>query len=255
MSRAGFLRAAAASKGALLVLDLDGTVCPIRKDRRKVRLSRRWDGLLKALAGSPGFQLAFLSGRDLRDLRRILPIKGAAWVGSHGNAWWRPELGPGPRRLAAWNGRARRLRRRLEADLEGLPSAAFEMKGPVFCLHLRGQSKPARARLSRRVRSRAASAAFRIKPGLEVLDLAPRGAWDKGDALRRLRQALGPSLPCLFAGDDRTDEAAFAALGRDPRCLSWKVGRGPSRAMARGSRDELHRFLRRIGRLPKGAPR
>lgn len=55
-----------------------------------------------------------------------------------------------------------------------------------------------------------------ITRGRKVLEVRPRVAWDKGDALAHLLQALGlgdaASVHAVYIGDDRTDEDAFRVL-------------------------------------------
>ena len=147
MSLPGFLRALDPGGRCLLLLDYDGTCAPIRRDRRQARLSRPWRDVLTALARLPGARLAFVSGRSLRDLRRLAPIPGAAWIGSHGLEWWRPSMGPDPASRRAWRARSRRAQRDL-AVLKGRhPRLDVEAKGPDLSLHLRGLTSAQRARL------------------------------------------------------------------------------------------------------------
>jgi trehalose-phosphatase len=65
--------------------------------------------------------------------------------------------------------------------------------------------------------------------GKDVVELRVRPV-TKGDALRALRRDA-PGEPALFAGDDVTDEDAFAALGPDD--VGVKVGTGASAARHR----------------------
>src|SRR2546430_5824930 len=86
--------------------------------------------------------------------------------------------------------------------------------------------------------------------GREVFDFVPRVRWSKGEAARWIVHRAGRTLPrgsrvVLYAGDDATDEAAFAAL--KGRALTVRVGNGPSAANYR-VRDvrEMQAVLRRL---------
>ena len=55
-----------------------------------------------------------------------------------------------------------------------------------------------------------------VTGGKKVLELRPAVDWDKGRALRLLLERMAPEAgpsSALYAGDDVTDEDAFAALG------------------------------------------
>ena len=63
--------------------------------------------------------------------------------------------------------------------------------------------------------------------GKEVVELAVTDV-TKGRALRRLRADLGLEAGgVFFAGDDTTDERAFAVLDDDAGDVTVKVGKGP----------------------------
>jgi trehalose 6-phosphate phosphatase len=78
-----------------------------------------------------------------------------------------------------------------------------------------------------------------------VREVRPAVAWHKGDAVRWLAGQLSPGreggVP-LYAGDDDTDEDAFAAL---PGGITIRVGEGRT-TLARysaGGPEEVHAFL------------
>lgn len=249
MSRAGFLREVRSQGRALLLLDYDGTLAAIRRRRQAAVLTRPWLERLRGLARTPGLQVVFVSGRALADLRRRTPVPRAGWVGNHGLAWWRPALGPSPSLRRAWRSRVRAALAELKPWRRRFPGLDLDAKGPDLSLHLRRLRPRRRAALVAALRPLLRRHRLTLHHGRHVLELRPRDGWDKGRALRRLRRALGPGLPCLYAGDDRTDEHAFAALGRGTRCLSLKIGPGPTRAMERSSRQGLLALLTQVQAL------
>jgi trehalose 6-phosphate phosphatase len=80
------------------------------------------------------------------------------------------------------------------------------------------------------------------------LEIRPKGAPGKGEALERL---IGRFLEgrkegiCVHLGDDRTDEDAFQVLQKlKGNALGLKVGEGPTHAHYRlEGLGEVHRFL------------
>ena len=78
--------------------------------------------------------------------------------------------------------------------------------------------------------------------GKEVVELSVLAA-DKGTALRRLRRELASDV-VIYAGDDTTDEWAFAVLDDEAGDVTVKVGAGESvaRHRLRGP-DDVARML------------
>jgi len=90
--------------------------------------------------------------------------------------------------------------------------------------------------------------------GKRVREFVPRVAWDKGRAALWIARRLGGTLPraarpgfVVFAGDDTTDETAFAALRR--RGVTIRIGRRRGGAAYRlGRVADFHRLLHRLAR-------
>ncbi|MDH7500362.1 MAG: trehalose-phosphatase, partial [candidate division NC10 bacterium] len=85
-------------------------------------------------------------------------------------------------------------------------------------------------------------------PGKEVLEARPKLHWNKGDAallfLEQVRGKEGKPPFCVYLGDDRTDEDAFAALG--DAGITIRVGSEQSTAARYTVRNikEVQQFLR-----------
>jgi trehalose-phosphatase len=91
-----------------------------------------------------------------------------------------------------------------------------------------------------------------ILPGKNVLEFLPRVNWGKGEAVLWIRRRLARTLRSrrivtLYAGDDATDEAAFATL--QGRGVTIRVGAHRGRAdYAVKNVREIHALLRWIAR-------
>lgn len=91
-----------------------------------------------------------------------------------------------------------------------------------------------------------------ILHGKNVLELLPRVNWGKGRAVLWIARRLASirhrrRAVILYAGDDATDEAAFAAL--KGRGVTIRVGAGRGRAdYAVASVRGIHALLRWIAR-------
>jgi trehalose 6-phosphate phosphatase len=202
-----------AAREVLLGFDLDGTLAPIVDSPAKARLRPRTRALLAQAAAR--YPCAVITGRLRASAEELLEGTGVRWiVGNHGLEW--PEDAGGGRsaleRVEGW--------KRGLAPLRELRGVQLEDKRFTLSVHLRNAAEPRLAR--RRVRALAAKLpGCRVEPGIEVLNLIPSQAPDKGHAVRRLLELSG-CTHAVYLGDDITDEAVFRMSSR--RVLSVLVG-------------------------------
>ena len=221
----------------LVVCDYDGTLSPIVADPARAVPRPESIRALRSLAALPDTTAGVISGRALRDLATLsglaapsgpaapsgLPA-GVHLIGSHG-----AEIDAGF--AHALDADARKLRRRLEAGLGKLvgrtPGVLLETKPASIAVHVRRAEPAAGESVLDAVRAGPARwAGVHVTEGKAVIELAVVET-DKGEALDLLRRQADATA-ALFAGDDVTDEKAFARLaGPD---LGVKVGLGESLA-------------------------
>ena len=227
---AGALGRIAGVERLLVGLDFDGTLAPFNVDLHASRATPRSMAAVRALAGMPGVRVALVSGRALESLEEVSHAPaGVVLVGSHG---LERRMGDGrlltpplaPHLLQALD----ELGARVRAVAARAPGSLVEVKPTSVSLHTRGVSDPS---LARRAESEVREAARGI-PGVHVMEgkrlveLAVQ-LGDKGQALEQLRTSPGADA-VFYAGDDTTDERAFAVLG--PQDLGVHVGAGPTGA-------------------------
>jgi len=242
-------RELACGAGLVAILDYDGTLTPIVPSPQAAVLAPSVRTTLERLATSDRARLAILSGRALADVRARVALDDVIYGGCHGL-----EIRGGGLAFRHPGVRATSLvtaRRTLAAAADAIPGSRVEFKGLAVSLHYR-RVAPSRRGAVRELVTRV----LRGVPGLaliagrEVFDFVPRVRWSKGEAARWIVHRAGRTLPrgsrvVLYAGDDATDEAAFAAL--KGRALTVRVGNGPSAANYR-VRDirEMQAVLRRL---------
>jgi trehalose-phosphatase len=225
----------------LIALDFDGTLAPIVDDPdTAAALPHALDGV-RELSGLPGTSVAVVSGRSLGRLRALLgPAGPVALVGSHGAEVLVPAeadggeaatadgLGAGEKELLD------RLHDAVAAIVDAHPGTALEEKPAAVVLHTRRADRAtALAATGAVLLGPARWDGVHILTGKEVVELAVTDL-TKGAAVRRLRAGLGLDRGgVLYAGDDTTDELAFAALDDDAGDLTVKVGAGPTVARHR----------------------
>ncbi len=210
-----------------LLLDLDGTLAPIAPTPEAARVPGATLETLRRLVRA-GWTVAIVSGRPAAELRRMVPVRGVRYFGSHGaeGAWTpggrRTLLDPAVRRSRA------ALGRRAGALLSGYPEVRLERKPAGLAFHDRALGGPRLRAWRRRLRSwleRQDLSGFEIIRGKRVVELRPRGV-DKGAVVRAMPRGIPRrrgDASLVAIGDDRTDEDLFRALGG--RGLTIRVGR------------------------------
>lgn len=222
--------------------DYDGTLAPIVGDPSQAFPQAEVMVALKALAGLHHTHVAIISGRSLRDLATLTGSPGSVHlVGSHGS-----EFEPGfadqvP--LAALQ-LLEEVCSELETYRSSHPGVRIERKPAGVAFHYRQVAADEQAALVESVtREVCQKPGIYLREGKKVIELSVVET-HKGHALETLRSRVGATA-CIYLGDDRTDEDAFAILsGPD---LGIKVGDGSSRAGARlGNPGAVARFLAQL---------
>jgi trehalose 6-phosphate phosphatase len=207
----------------LLAFDFDGTLAPIVPRPDDARPSQAVSARLAQLATL--LPLAIVTGRRVDDVRGRLGFVPHYIVGNHGAE--DEGVVPDEPALAAMAA----LRARIAEYRPALREAGVtvEDKGASIALHYRLSRTRELALgaiaelLSRREES------LRVFGGKLVVNIAPRHAPDKAQAVRSLMQRAGATA-LVFAGDDVNDEPVFEAAG--PGWLTIRVGRDDPRSHA-----------------------
>ena len=247
------IRKLLADKNLILLLDYDGTLVPIVAHPSQARLPSPTRAALTKLACSPRVALGIVSGRELRELKRLVRLNNICYVGSHGLEWALPGEGS---RLRATVGRSRplqKLTRHLRRILHGLPNVRIERKFLSVAVHYRGASlyhaRAARMQVTQLARQYAAQ--FKLLEGKKVFEFLPAGSNSKGTAVQALvaRLRRRPFPVVVYFGDDSTDESVFACLSKND--FGIFVGR-PHLSRARfnlRSPGEVCKFLQRVCKI------
>jgi trehalose-phosphatase len=233
----------------LLFSDFDGTLVPIRERPADCFLGAAAREALAALAAQGRVAVAVVSGRGLADLRARVGVAGVTYAGNHGLEIEGPGLSFREPTAVERSGELARLAAELTASLSRVPGAWVENKGLSASVHYRQVRRdlvPGVIETVRRVTAPAVAAGrFVLRAGKMVREVRPAVAWHKGDAVRWLAGQMPPvcegGVP-LYAGDDDTDEDAFAALaGGITICVGG--GRQTLASYFAHGHEEVHAFL------------
>jgi trehalose 6-phosphate phosphatase len=184
-----------------IFLDFDGTLSEIVARPDQARPIPEARPVLAELAGRHDL-VAVVSGRRTDEVRALIESPEIEVFGHYGIT---ESAGEGVRSPEVLS--------RVKEVAGSVPGAWVEDKGASLAVHYRAADDPAAAegRLRPVLQAIADSRGLTILPGKMVLELAPADTPGKGSVI--LREARARNLAgCLFAGDDRADLAAFAAL-------------------------------------------
>jgi trehalose 6-phosphate phosphatase len=224
------------SKG-VLAFDYDGTLAPIVTDRAHARMTAHTRSLLAQACRL--YPCAVISGRASPEVRAFLgdvPIKHV--LGNHG-------MEPG-RNLTQFKTMMSVTRTSLLTALKGEQGIDIEDKTYSLSVHYRRSRQ--RAKAHRAVEQAIARLTVQVRtiPGKCVVNILPRQAKTKGDALLAIRDQERADTAIYF-GDDDTDEDVFR-LDEPGRLTTVRIGIAAESAAAYYLRRQLEidEVLRRL---------
>jgi len=233
----------------LIALDFDGTLAPHVDRPEEARAIAGTREAVQALIDLPGVRVAFVSGRALVSLQHVAqPQKSVLLTGSHGIE---VQLDTPDIELNLLTGELEQLdilTRVLEGISGSFAGTTIERKPAGLALHTRLATAKDGQRAEREAREQVRDQlpALTVREGKNVLEFSVRSS-TKGDAVERLRDYTQADR-VFYAGDDVTDEDAFAAL--DPDDVGLKIGQGATLAGYRvRSPHEVTQVLVRIAAL------
>jgi len=216
------LAAFASQEKILIALDFDGTLAPLVDDPEASRMINPARQALEKLTSQPGVTIAIVTGRAIDSVKRVAdPLGQWFLVGSHGievlspgevTHYETPWLVPDD------------LTEAFHSVVTAHPGTRLEHKPFGLALHTRGVEQPVaqNAESAARHVCDAWGGDLVVRTGHGIVECSIQEA-TKGDGIEEIRRRLRPSA-VLFAGDDRTDEDGFAALGAQD--VGIRVGGG-----------------------------
>lgn len=239
-----------------ILLDYDGTLTPIVSDYRKAFLG---DAMRDTLARLAKFNaVAVVSGRDLKDVQKLVGLDSVYYSGSHGfelsgpDDWHHVHEG-----AADYLPDLDQAEQALAARLADVPGHALERKHFSLAVHYRQVDDARVDDVANAVDDLLAGNTRLVKGlGKKVFELKPALRWDKGRAIGLLLDTLGMARDdtvAVFIGDDITDEAAFREL-RHPNVSIIVVDddRATAADYSLADVDDVREFLDWLSRRAKG---
>lgn len=242
-----FERLAAAAR-ACLMLDYDGTLAPFTPEREHAAPYPGVVDLLKRIARQERTSLAIVSGRAVRQVRKLLGWgRGIEFWGSHG----------AERLHADGSYESYRLTDRQAGGVSGamsvltalVPPEQIERKPFSVALHWRGIHESIHSAWAAQIRSPWEEIAERSSLGVHSfnggIEIRPVDA-TKAIAVQRILLEAGEQCLPAYLGDDLTDEDAFQALpGHGLGVLVGDEPRPSNATLFLRRPDEVLEFLQR----------
>jgi trehalose 6-phosphate phosphatase len=228
----GSLRELARVSRLLVALDFDGTLAPEVDDPEQARAIPEARAAVLALLELPATRVALISGRSMASLESVTDLPDSALlVGSHGIEIRLDHPGDTVSLDTTEIRQVNLLNEVLGEVADSFDQVWLESKPAGFALHTR-LATDHNSRVAHLVAMSEATAEIgnlKVRKGKDVLEFSVR-ATTKGDAVEHLRNYTNASA-VFYAGDDVTDEDAFAALG--PNDFGLKSGPGDTLAAHR----------------------
>jgi len=202
------------SPHTFLFFDYDGTLTPIVSRPEKAKCPHTIKFLIKRLQEDPRFTIAVISGRSLKDVKKMVGIKGITYAGNHGLQIEKPSGRVLRPKGVSTGYPLKKIKRSLKKKLNHIKGAWIEDKGLTLSVHFRLVDKKKITSLKKIFRNTVAayvlSKKIRVSSGKMVLEVRPGVEWDKGKAVLEL---LGSKKGLtLYLGDDVTDMDVFRAI-------------------------------------------
>ncbi|MCK5306406.1 MAG: trehalose-phosphatase [Candidatus Omnitrophica bacterium] len=210
------------AKNLLVLSDFDGTLSRIVKHPGLARADGKAVSSIALLSGLKGVTTGIISGRPLKDVKRLVKIKGIFYVGNHGfeleyidkkggiKLFIHPEI---KKTLPLIKKIADRLRR----DLRGIKGVLVENKVYSLSLHYRMTAnedvKTLKKKFWAAVKEYRDEERIKVTRGKMVFEVRPPAAWNKGSAVLKIKRIIEKDdLLTIYLGDDKTDEDVFKIL-------------------------------------------
>ncbi len=251
-SLVGALRELARTRRLLVALDFDGTLAPEVDSPEMARALPEAREAVLALLRMPNTRIALISGRALRSLTEVADLPDTVLlVGSHGIEIRLDDPNLRVSLDTAEIEQVEVLHEVLEEVADSIDQVWLETKPAGFALHTRLATEE-NSRVAHLVALSEAQAEIEnltVRRGKNVLEFSVRST-TKGEALEHLRRYTAADA-VFYAGDDVTDEDAFAALL--PHDVGVKSGTGVTEAAFRvGGPEEIALVLTTLATFREG---
>ena len=238
-----------------LFIDYDGTLTPIVEQPDKAAISEDMRNLLRDLSTKQGCSVGIISGRALKDIKRMVGLKRIIYVGNHGLEIEGSKIKFESQISSQLFSIIRNLKEELTNKLSKIKGIFVEDKDVTLSVHYRLATRSsyllAKKIIEEVIQPFLARNKIKVSYGKKVIDIKPPVQWNKGRVvawlLARQTFILGNhQIMPIYLGDDVTDEDAFGMLKN--KGLTIYIGK-PKNSQAKyylKDTQEVFEFLKKI---------
>jgi len=243
------------ARTSILFLDYDGTLTPIVSVPEAAIIPKKNRELLKRLSKTGATKVAIVSGRSLKDVKRLVGVRGIIYAGNHGFEIEGPKIKFKSPVSLSFKATIKQVESDLAKNLSSIKGMRLENKGLTLSLHYRLVKKTSTPKVKKIFHNTTlgylSNKRIRIKGGKKVFEIRPPLDWDKGKVvlwfLARQRSLLETTnIFPIYIGDDITDEDAFRALGKRGATVFVGTPRKSSARYYLRDTREVTQLLKRI---------
>src|SRR3989339_1539126 len=202
-------------KSIVIFLDYDGTLVPITATPKKALLPENTRKILAALEENKQCAVAIISGRSLKNIKRVVGIKGIIYAGNHGMEIKGLGMDRSVKLPASYIRNLNILTKELRKELVHIKGILIEEKGHTVSVHYRLVNK-ARVLTVKKIFNRIIlpflkDRQINLTRGKEVFEIRPPIKWDKGNTVLYILDEgkknnwRGRDILPIYIGDDVTD--------------------------------------------------
>jgi trehalose-phosphatase len=202
-----------------IFLDYDGTIVPIQEKPKQAILPESTRLLLDEIAQHPNTYVGIVSGRSMKDIRRMVNLTSLFYIANHGyeiysrKFKWRHPI------VTDIVPILKKLRTNFEKALKAIYGVLIENKIITLSIHYRQLSGTPVSTLKKILKHKMQMQTrfLKISSGKKVFEIKPKINWNKGKAIFKLIELFNVTAKPLiiYIGDDRTDEDAFRLLPKE----------------------------------------
>ena len=254
-SKWGELKGDFINRHIYLFIDYDGTLTPIVKYPDKAVIPEDMRNILRDLSTKRGYSIGIISGRALKDIKRMVGLERIIYVGNHGLEIEGSKIKFESQISSQLFSIIRNLKEELTNKLSKIKGIFVEDKDVTLSVHYRLATRSsyllAKKIIEEVIQPFLVRNKIKVSYGKKVIEIKPPVQWNKGRVvawlLARQTFILGdhPIMP-IYLGDDVTDEDAFGMLKN--KGLTIYVGK-PKKSQAKyylKDTREVFEFLKKI---------
>lgn len=227
--------------------DYDGTLISIRERPDLAIATEDLRNLLRSIAENHHYLFAIVTGRSVRDIKKIIKLKQIYYIGNHGLEIRGPNLNFTHPEAIKIIPELNLIRETLCEKIGVLEGLIMEDKRLTLSVHYRMVPKGKIAAVDKLLKQISEEfSGIKVTKGKKVYEIRPNVDWDKGKASLWLLKFIYENALPIYLGDDKTDEDAFISLKEGITILVTERERHSKAKFFVKNTSEVEKFLRSL---------